>query len=87
MPFSNVSEEYAGERVKEILKKEGGCSCDLCFMDILSITCNNLPPRYVNTREGEIYKKIDLYRRQSKTDVDVAIYKALAIVREHPRHK
>lgn len=86
MQFYNVSEIYARERIDEILKKEGGCNCPSCYMDILSLTCNQLPPRYVNTNEGEMFKKIDVFRRQQKVDVDVAIYKALEVVRKSPRH-
>lgn len=87
MHFYNMSEVFARERLNEILEKEGGCKCEECYIDILALACNQLPARYVHTDEGEMYKRIEVYRRQQKMDVDVAIYKALKVVREHPRHR
>lgn len=86
MQFYNMTEIFVRERLDEILEKEGGCKCVNCYMDILSLACNHLPPRYVNTGEGELYKKIEVERRQQKMDVNVAIYQALKVVRENPRH-
>ncbi|MBR3839726.1 MAG: late competence development ComFB family protein [Erysipelotrichales bacterium] len=87
MQFYNMTEIFVRERLDEIIEKEGGCNCVKCYIDILALACNHLPPRYVNTEEGELYKRIEVYRRQQKMDVDVEIYKAIKVVRAHPRHK
>lgn len=86
MEFINVTEVFAKERLNEILSNDPGCKCERCYLDALSITCNTLKTRYVNTSTGEVFKKVEMMRRQQKIDVDIAVHNAIKLVRENPRH-
>jgi len=63
------------------------CTCETCLMDIKAIALNNLPPRYVVTEKGELYKKAEELDTQIQVDVIGVITKAIEQVRKNKRHK
>lgn len=63
------------------------CKCDICIMDIKAIALNNLPPRYVVTDKGELYKKVEALDNQIQVDVIRAITNAVEQVRKNKRHE
>lgn len=62
------------------------CSCQRCRMDIIALTLNTLPPRYVVSFFGDIMTQFDLETFQWKADVMVAVIRAIEVVRKKPRH-
>lgn len=62
------------------------CDCDICKHDIAAIALNQLQPKYVVTKKGEIYTKLNVLQQQFEVDVISALTKAANIVNEHPRH-
>lgn len=63
------------------------CRCGRCRLDITALALNTLPPRYVVSDFGEIMTQFDLESFQWKTDVMIAVIRALDVVKKHPRHK
>lgn len=62
------------------------CQCERCQMDVMALTLNSLPPRYVVTDFGEVMTQFDLQSSQWRADVMVALLKAMEMVKKKPRH-
>jgi competence protein ComFB len=64
------------------------CECNRCFDDIMAISLNNLPPRYI-TKEAYIPYVRAPYTadRQGVTTVLMTVTKAAGIVSDNPRCK
>jgi competence protein ComFB len=62
------------------------CDCEKCKLDILAITLNNIPPRYVASDAGPIYVKSLYFTKQLQLDVYSELTKATLIVEQSPRH-
>lgn len=87
MRLHNLIEEDVIYAIDNILKKHGEvCSCEKCRLDITAITLNNLKPKYVVTKKGLVYGKIDRLNNQCDADVVREIIKAIEIVKDNPRH-
>lgn len=87
MVVKNVNELLVQDRMEEILKKSDVCQCEQCQGDILAYALNQLPSRYVNSEPGALFKKLEATDPQSLMDIDVAISKAVELIKKHPRHK
>ena len=87
MAYSNHMEKVVREEVDAVVDIAGGaCLCDRCREDIIARTLNRLPPKYVVTRMGEVYTRIEELKVQRQTDLTVQILEAARVVREHPHH-
>lgn len=77
-----VREELARsyERDKEL------CTCDRCFQDIMTLTLNHLPPKYVTSNIGHIMTMYNLTKDQLHAQVMVELLKAIDQVKISPRH-
>ncbi len=82
MPLHNLMEELVRSCLKEWLHNQPDPSeyGEAFQSDIMAITLNNLPPKYVSTDRGEMILKSQL-RMQAETDVNrelsLAIHKLL----------
>ncbi|MFB5192895.1 late competence development ComFB family protein [Alicyclobacillus fastidiosus] len=71
----------------ELLKEyELKCSCEKCIADILALTLNHLPPRYVATHEGELLISTMLVDTQLKIDVTEELMRSVLKVENNPQH-
>ncbi|MCL2616999.1 MAG: late competence development ComFB family protein [Defluviitaleaceae bacterium] len=84
--INNYMETCVQDIIKSVLKEINSCQCDKCTTDILAIALNSLPPKYVVTRKGELYSKLETLRQQFDVDIIAAITKAAVIVNRSPRH-
>ncbi len=87
MALMNMTEIIVKERLEELLKEYDCCKCETCFMDMLALALNQIKPQYVNTKKGELLKRIDAVSKQNSVDIDIAIVKAIEIVRNSPHHE
>jgi len=62
------------------------CACERCQFDISAMALNNLPPKYVVTRKGQLYTKLNAFQQQFNVDVISAVSRAASIVSKNPRH-
>ncbi|RCK78865.1 MAG: hypothetical protein OZSIB_1015 [Candidatus Ozemobacter sibiricus] len=62
------------------------CSCERCTLDMIALTLNALPPRYVVTTLGEVVTSVDLQGIQSTADIMMALMRSIEIVKKKPRH-
>ncbi|WP_427339181.1 late competence development ComFB family protein [Caloranaerobacter sp. DY30410] len=62
------------------------CKCEKCKLDIAAIALNNLPSRYIVTKKGEVFAKVDGMQVQFDVDVLKEVTKAIEIVSKRPKH-
>ena len=55
-------------------------------MDIAAYALNRLPPRYVQSKEGEMLHKFDASTTQMDVEITAVVCKAIQVVGEDP-HK
>ncbi len=84
--LKNYMEDCVNDMVDSVLKALDCCTCDKCKHDIVAIALNNLKPKYVVTRKGQLYTKISALHKQADVDIITAIAKGAGIVRKNPRH-
>ena len=86
MSLKNAMEEIVKEKLDKMLKYCDVCTCEHCYKDIMAITLNRVKSAYINTNEGELYKRIDATRVSNDIELEVIILQAIDIVKAHPRH-
>ena len=86
MEIVNVTENIVEEKLDEIIDSLGCCKCEQCRADMVSYALNRLSPKYVTTRIGRAYAKLDALSRQEETDLVTALYEAAEQVKKNPRH-
>ena len=62
------------------------CSCEKCRLDMASYALNRLPPQYVRTNTGALYKKLTNSSVQVEMEVMAAVISAIKIISAHPKH-
>ncbi len=82
----NYMEVCVQEMLESVLDNINGCKCEKCKLDITAIALNTLPPKYVVTKKGELYAKLNAFQQQIDVDLISAITKAAVIVSRYPRH-
>lgn len=87
MAISNIMEEIVKQKLDEMLEDYEGCKCEKCYADMLAIALNMVKPKYVSTKKGGLMVKIDETKPQNLVDISSAVYRAIQIVKENPRHK
>lgn len=85
--LKNMMEDFVLRKYEEMKDHLDCCSCESCRLDVLSYALNRLPPKYVVSREGELYSKNASYELQYKADIIAALTQAANVVRQYPRHE
>ena len=86
LEYRNLMEDIVLQNVDTVMAAEGGCTCDACKSDVIAYALNQLPPKYVATRKGEVYSKTFILRNQHYADIMAALAKGAKVVSDHPRH-
>lgn len=84
----NKMESAVKQMLDEIIKQydKNFCTCERCKLDIIALTLNALPAKYVVTEIGNAVTNVDLDSVQSKANIIMALYAAIDIVSSRPRH-
>ncbi len=82
----NLSELMVKDLMYDVIRKLNVCDCSLCKADIMALTLNKIPQKYVTTEEGKQVMQLDMYRKQYETDVLSALTRACVRVKGSPRH-
>lgn len=87
MKLINTMENAVAAQLLDIKSRfPGACFCEYCQQDIMALALNSLPPHYVVTEEGGVYARTAQLRQQYRTDITVALIRAIKKVQLHPRH-
>lgn len=83
----NVMEDLIWEGIEESIDTLGVCSCPVCRRDLLTMTLNKVPPKYVTTEKGKTIAKA---QSQASRDEKIKLLTELAycaeLVKKKPRH-
>jgi competence protein ComFB len=85
--IKNYMEICVTDMLDSVLKEINGCKCENCKYDIIAITLNSLPSKYVVTKRGQFYTKLQALQQQFDVDIISAITKAAVLVAKNPRHE
>lgn len=84
----NIMVEIVWEKIDSVIAHvEGCCNCTKCRNDILAIVLNSIPSKYVSTKQGELYSRINLSDIQNDIHLAAIITSAVMYVKDHPRHE
>ncbi|GAB1477085.1 hypothetical protein MASR2M70_19210 [Bacillota bacterium] len=83
----NLTEHIVKEKAFEIMRRLNVCNCPICSLDVLALTLNTLPNKYITTDYGRLHLQLEIYKKQYETDVVSALTKACVRVKVSPRHE
>lgn len=86
MALINIMESIISEKLSEMLANEDCCKCERCVEDMTALALNKLPSRYVSTRNGELFSKLNSKVRQNSVDINIAVAEAIECVSKKPSH-
>lgn len=87
MEYRNYMEELVLESAEEVLAKyKDVCKCQRCKLDIIALTLNNLPAKYVVTDIGRAHAKLESAKVQFQTDITKELVKSIEKISKNPRH-
>ncbi len=84
--LSNYMEVAVRDVMDTVLADMDVCTCEECRLDIMAIALNNLKPKYVVTKRGQLYTKVHMLESQYAIDIISAVTRAAETVRLSPRH-
>lgn len=84
--YVNVMEEIVKYNALPLMESLGVCTCQHCVNDVIALSLNQMPPRYVVTEKGTLFTKASAYESQHSVDILSAIAKACMQVKNSPRH-
>ncbi|SFT49540.1 competence protein ComFB [Selenomonas sp. GACV-9] len=87
MELKNCMEEFVQDKMDVVLEQYPDCCrCEQCRLDIAALALNQLPPRYVSTREGDVFVRVNEMNTECEVKVIKAIANAIEVVNKNPRH-
>jgi competence protein ComFB len=82
----NLVRVVAEEMLPSVMRKVGADDTEENREDILALTLNSIPTKYVTTEQGKQYAQlVEVYKLQYETDVTAALTKAALKVMKRPR--
>lgn len=84
--FKNYMEDLVQDMLPAVIKNMTVCKCEQCRMDMMAYALNHLPAKYVVTRKGNLYTRIEAMHSQFDADIITALSHGAALVAENPRH-
>lgn len=84
----NYMEDIVRSKIDSVLKDMPDiCHCERCEADRLAYVLNNSPPKYVVTKRGQLYAKLNVLEGQFDVDIVRKITDAAIRVDQNPRHE
>ena len=83
----NAYDDIVRMSVREVMKNTDMCKCERCFLDTCAIVFNRGYTYFVNTREGELLKKIPDMNTGNRVELMVQVMHALKMVKTFPHHE
>ncbi|MCL1808134.1 MAG: late competence development ComFB family protein [Clostridiales bacterium] len=84
--LTNILEEVVRLEAPKIMSGYGMCCCERCTNDVIAVTLNNIPSKYVVSLKGSLFAKITSYGMQYRTDIYSKLAEACAKVSKSPSH-
>lgn len=84
--YRNMMEDIVESEYEHSRKELDCCSCQRCKNDIIAYTLSRLPPKYVVTRQGDLYARLSALQTQTQADITRLLVQAAKIINSSPRH-
>jgi len=88
--LKNYMEDCVEDMLHNMIRDRGFntklCVCEQCRIDMMAIALSRLPTKYIVTRKGELYAKLNTLQNQFEVDIIAALTQASVIVGNNPRH-
>lgn len=84
--IKNYMEDCVLDLMNPVINEMKVCKCEKCKYDIMAIALNQVKPKYVVTKKGSMYTKIEMLQNQFNVDLIATITQAVEIVSKNPRH-
>ena len=84
--LKNHMEDVVERLVNKYIKESECCDCEKCRLDVMALALNDLRPVYIVTNIGEMFASIDSTYPQNQVDAEIAVLKAIDLVKSKPRH-
>jgi competence protein ComFB len=75
------------QKLEDVWETLDCCKCDKCRNDIIALTLNQLPAKYVVTKEGELYARLAELSNEEEREILIALAKSAKLVKAHPKHE
>jgi competence protein ComFB len=85
--LQNYMEILVEEMMPNVVSHMNICLCERCKMDILANALNQLPARYVVSKKGQLFAKINAMQHQFDVDIITALTRAASLIGANPRHE
>ena len=82
--ITNLNEKAVSDNLDSVLERFKCCKCDRCKKDIIALSLNSLPPRYVVNCTNDTLS--DFIDPQKTTEITTSIVRAVIKVKSEPRH-
>lgn len=83
----NVMEDVIRAEIDEYIDSLGICTCPICRRDLLTLTLNNVKPRYVTSEKGAVITKAErMASNEEKVKLLTEITYYAQMVKERPNH-
>ena len=84
--YRNVMEALVEDKVDRLWKNHTGCTCMQCRADVIALALNNLPPKYVVSREGALFVKMAQLDNNHEVEITQQVAIAMKVIGEAPHH-
>lgn len=84
--IKNIMEDVVDIKLNDLMEKAGCCMCECCRADVFTYALNNLPPRYVASKSGNVFAHFRVLETQNQVDILTVIISGIAMVKKNPRH-
>lgn len=82
----NVMEDLVRVEIEENIDTLGICPCPICRKDLMTLTLNNVPPKYVSTEKGALISTVTSRSREERIKILAEVAHYAEMVRSRPRH-
>lgn len=83
----NVMEDLIQSEIDEYIDNLGICTCPVCRRDLLTLTLNNVPPKYVTSEKGAAITKAErIASREEELKLLTEITYYAQMVKQRPNH-
>ncbi len=80
----NLMKLLVNEWVDELIDEYNGCTCDQCRADVIALSLNTLPPRYVSNAKS-LLEQFDRYKDEYRELVQSKIIESIEYVKRQPK--
>lgn len=88
MKVINIMEQLVENYIKSYWPSlKMPCACEICENDVMAMTLNSLPPRYVSKEAGRVFVKIQYTKEQYQADIIRELTMASEKVAANPSHE